>query len=206
MNTNPRLHLFSTRWRVLLGRLLLLAGGCLIGLLLAEVGLRLSGFRLGTDSAFQPDPYCGVRHVPNYRGWHTREGRVWIEINSHGFRDRERTVDKPAGTFRIAVIGDSYAEALQVDLDKTFWSVLERKLAERWPAIGQRVEVLNFGVSGYGTAQELEMLRHYVWDYQPDHGSAAVLRGQRRLQQFSQAGSGHVASLLHVGRRSIGVR
>ena len=168
MDTNSRTQLLSTRRRVFLAKLLLLAGGCLAGLLLAEVGLRLIGFRLGTDSAFQPDPYCSVRHVPNYRGWHTREGRVWIEINSHGCRDRERTVDKPPNTFRIAVIGDSYAEALQVDLDQTFWSVMERKLADSWRANGQRVEVLNFGVSGYGTAQELEMLRHYVWDYQPD--------------------------------------
>ena len=63
------------------------------------------------------------------------------------------TVDKPPNTFRIAVIGDSFAEALQVDLDHTFWSVMERKLAEGWRGNGQRVEVLNFGVSGYGTAR-----------------------------------------------------
>ncbi len=159
---------FSTRRRVVLGRLLLMLLGCLAGLLLAEAALRLAGIGLGTDSAYQADPYCGVRHVPNYRGWHTREGRVWIEINSHGWRDRERSVDKPPDTFRIAVLGDSYAEAFQVALDKTFWSVMEDGLAERRRALGQRVEVLNFGVSGYGTAQELEALRHYVWAYQPD--------------------------------------
>ncbi|MHB8970995.1 MAG: SGNH/GDSL hydrolase family protein [Pirellulaceae bacterium] len=151
-----------------LGKLLLVVGGCLVGLLLGEVGLRLIGFGLGTDSAYQPDAYCGVRHVPNYRGWHTKEGRVWIEINRHGFRDRDRSIAKPPDTFRIAVLGDSFAEAFQVDLDKTFWSVMERKLAESWPIRGQHVEVLNFGVSGYGTAQELELLRHSVWDYQPD--------------------------------------
>jgi len=149
-------------------KLFLLAGGCAVGLLLAELGLRVIGYGLDTDSAFQPDPYCGARHVPNYRGWHTKEGRVWIQINSHGFRDRERSLAKPPDTFRIAVLGDSFAEAFQVDLDKTFWSVMERHLAERWKSHGCRVEVLNFGVSGYGTAQQLEMLRHYVWDFQPD--------------------------------------
>jgi lysophospholipase L1-like esterase len=136
--------------------------------LLAELGLRLMGYGLDTDSAFQPDFHCGARHVPNFRGWHTKEGRVWVEINSHGFRDRERTLTKPPNTYRIAVLGDSFAEAFQVQLDKPFWSVMERQLAERWQSHGQRVEVLNFGVSGYGTAQQLEMLRHYVWDYQPD--------------------------------------
>ena len=90
-----------------LGKLLLVVGGCLVGLLLGEMGLRLIGFGLGTDSAYQPDAYCGVRHVPNYRGWHTKEGRVWIEINRHGFRDRDRSITKPPDTFRIAVLGDS---------------------------------------------------------------------------------------------------
>ncbi len=168
MDTPSRAGLFATRGRVLLARFLLLAGGCVVGLLLGEVALRVFGYRLGTTSAYQPDPYCGVRHVPHYRGWHTRESRVWIEINSHGFRDRERTIAKPPGTYRIAVVGDSFSEALQVDLDDTFWSVMERSLAKSWQAAGCRVEVLNFGVSGYGTAQALEMLRHYVWDYQPD--------------------------------------
>ena len=167
----------------------LLAGGCLIGLLVAESGLRLLGYRLGTSSAYQPDPYCGARLVPGFRGWHTKEGRVWIEINSHGFRDRQRSYEKPPDTFRIAVIGDSYAEALQVTLDETFWSVMERKLSESPWFAGQRVEVLNFGVSGYGTAQELEMLRHYVWDYEPDlillefFAANDVANNSRRLEK-----------------------
>ncbi len=157
----------STLRRRCLLKCCLLAGGCLAGLILAELGLRLAGFRLGTDSAYQPDPYCGARLTPGFRGWHRREGRVWIEINSHGFRDRERSRTKPAGVFRIAVLGDSFAEALQVELNATFWSVLEQQLASRAPP-GQQAEVLNFGVSGYGTAQELQLLRTYVWDYDPD--------------------------------------
>lgn len=154
--------------RALALKLVLLLVGCLAGLLLAEVGLRVIGFGLGTSSAFQPDPYCGSRHVPNFAGWHTNENRVWIEINEHGFRDRERTVAKPPGTYRIAVIGDSFSEAMQVELDDTYWSILERELNQRGAVPGKRVEVLNFGVSGYGTAQQLAMLRHYVGPYDPD--------------------------------------
>src|SRR5262249_2580644 len=33
---------------------------------------------------------------------------------------------------------------------------------------GKQIEILNFGVSGYGTAQELISLRQNVWDYSPD--------------------------------------
>ncbi len=158
----------TSKRRIYLRRLCGGLFGLALGLVAAELLLRLVGFGLGTQSAFQPDPYCGARHVPNYRGWHTREGRTWIEINEHGFRDRARSKTKPAGTLRIAVLGDSFSEAFQVPLENTYWSVLERELAAHWPHEQGQVEVLNFGVSGYGTAQELEMLRHYVWDFEPD--------------------------------------
>jgi hypothetical protein len=82
--------------------------------------------------------------------------------------DREYVAVKPKNTFRVAVLGDSFAEALQVPATETFWSVLGTEL-NRCPSLsGQRVEVLNFGVSSYGTAQELIMLRDRVWAFSPD--------------------------------------
>jgi hypothetical protein len=66
------------------------------------------------------------------------------------------------------VLGDSYAEAFQVPLEDTFWAVAEREL-DSCKAFGDRtVEVINFGVSGYSTVQELLTLRKYGWDYAPD--------------------------------------
>ena len=53
-------------------------------------------------------------------------------------------------------------------MEDTFWSVMERELGQCALFAGRRVEVINFGVSGYGTVQELMTLRHYVWDYDPD--------------------------------------
>ncbi len=41
----------------------------------------------------------------------------------------------------------------------------------------QPFEIINFGVSGYGTAQELQILRHRVWDYSPDMIILAFLTG-----------------------------
>jgi hypothetical protein len=83
-------------------------------------------------------------------------------------RDKERSVPKPPHSFRIAVLGDSVTEALQVALEDTFPSRLERRLAQCPSMQGRTVEVLNFGVEGYGTAQELLMLRGKVRKYQPD--------------------------------------
>ena len=58
-----------------------------------------------------------------------------------------------------------------------FATVLEQELNSRKVFGQQRVEVLSFGVSGFGTAQELLMLRHHVWQFDPDHVLLAFLPG-----------------------------
>jgi len=105
--------------------------------------------------------------MPNAEGWFRSEGNAYIRISSDGLRDREHTRSKPPGTLRIAVLGDSYAEALQVPMDQTFWSVMEKALGDCLKP-SRRVEVINFGVSRFGTAQELMMLRSRVWEFDPD--------------------------------------
>jgi hypothetical protein len=147
---------------------LIWAGLVLVTLpLLLEAGLRIAG------TAFEPQLYEPNRE----RGWALRAGargtisgeaRQTVEINSHGFRDRERRYEKPAGTLRIAVLGNSWTEALQVPLEKTYTAVLEEELSEDGCFADKSVEVLNFGVAGYSTAQELLTLRQEAWKYSPD--------------------------------------
>jgi hypothetical protein len=91
-----------------------------------------------------------------------------VRINQFGFRDVEHSLAKPPGTFRIAVLGDSFAEAAQVPLEQTFWHRLAGELSQCEAYLGRPIETLNFGVSGYGTAQELQVLRHHVWQFDPD--------------------------------------
>src|SRR6185295_10022540 len=105
---------------------------------------------------------------PNMEGWYRKEGAAYIRINNDGLRDREHSKAKPPGTIRIAVIGDSYPEALPVSLEEAFWSVMAGKLDQCGVFGTNKVEVINFGVSGYGTAQELLTLRERVWTYAPD--------------------------------------
>ncbi len=93
---------------------------------------------------------------------------VDVVINSQGLRDVERAgYDKPAETFRILLLGDSYVEGLRVPLEQTFGKVLEAELNASAPA-GQRYEVVNAGVSGWGTDQQLLWLRSEGAKYQPD--------------------------------------
>lgn len=144
--------------------LALVVAALVAAVLAAEVGLRLFG--VSYPAFYREDFYLGGALRPGAEGWFRGEGGSYVRINSDGMRDREHSLAKPAGTFRIAVLGDSFAEAMAVPAEQAFWSVMERELAGCAP--GRRIEVLNFGVAGYGTAQELIMLRRNVWKYNPD--------------------------------------
>jgi len=174
-------------------KLLLVAVSVALTLVLAEIVLRIAhvGYpSLGGKLLFmRPDPYTGLMLKPGVSVRAYIENDVTVHTNSAGQHDREHTKQKPPNTFRVAVLGDSFAEALQVPVEKTFSSVLERELAGCHELKGKNVEVINFGVSGYGTAQELQMLRHYAWDYSPDLVLLAFFTGNdaqnnsRALQQ-----------------------
>jgi lysophospholipase L1-like esterase len=147
-------------------RVAVVAASVVVGLLIFEVFLRAVGYTYPVF--YQPDEVRGYSLKPGMEGWYRKEGAAFVRINSDGLRDREHAKPKPAGTLRVAVVGDSYAEAFQVEQEKAFWSVMEKRLADCPALAGRRVEVINFGVSGYGTAQELLTLREKVWDYSPD--------------------------------------
>jgi len=135
-------------------------------LVLAEGALRVAGFSY--PNFWEPDPLTGSSLRPGMEGWQRDEGRAYVKISAQGLRDREHQVQKPTGIYRIAVLGDSYAEAMQVDVERTFWSLLPKRLESCGFAAGRRIETLNFGVSGYGTGHELLTLRERVWPYSPD--------------------------------------
>jgi hypothetical protein len=100
-----------------------------------------------------------------------------VRINRDGFRGPDYAKVKPPGVIRVAVIGDSYAEAIQVAEDKTFTAVSGRELADCPSLKGKRIEAMNFGVDGYGTAQELITLQRKVWSYSPDIVILAIFLG-----------------------------
>ena len=82
----------------------------------------------------------------------------YADINSFGMRDENFDIDSIKDRYRIAVIGDSHAYSANVkNIAETFPSQLEKYLNQN---VGQRiVKVLNFGVPGYNTSQELEVLK-----------------------------------------------
>ena len=130
-----------SRRRRLVFKFLTLIIGVVFAMVVLEIGLRIAGY--SSPEFYETDPVLGYRLIPGMSGWYSREGRGWVEINSDGFRDIEHGVQKPPDVYRIAVIGDSYVEALQVDRDKSFANYLPPALANcgplggRNPAAGQ---------------------------------------------------------------------
>jgi hypothetical protein len=144
-------------------RLITLGLGLVVGLAAAEIVLRVIGY--SSPQFYEADDTLGYKLIPGMSGWYTKEGRNFVTINSDGFNDVEHVVEKPSDVFRIAVIGDSYVEAFQVGRQASFTNFID---GECGIFGGKRIEVLNFGVSGYGTAQQLILLREKVMRYAPD--------------------------------------
>jgi hypothetical protein len=157
----------TRRW---LGKAGLLCLGCLVGLCLVELGVRLL-VRQPILPRFVRDPGYGVRdNIPAVRCRHIFPGDydVRITTNEDGLRgSRPYARRKAAGVSRVAVVGDSFPFGFGVNDSEVVSEVLESQLSSARSA-GKRWEVLNFGVPGFGQAEELVQYQNKVREYSPD--------------------------------------
>ena len=87
------------------------------------------------------------------------------EINALGLRDDEMaSTAKPAGTFRVLMVGDSFVQGYTVERSDLFVDLLERW----WRAEERDVDVINAGTEGYSTDQEVRWLQVHGREFQPD--------------------------------------
>lgn len=120
---------------------------------------------MGEEEIFHFDPQIGFVHMHDKRiTWRT-EGFAQSYLNHDGMREANLTVAKPANTYRVAVLGDSIVEGLQVPIEQTFGQIIARRLT---PLSGKKIEFLNFGTSGYSTVQEYLLLKRSAMKYHPD--------------------------------------
>lgn len=110
-----------------------------------------------------------------------------LTVNPHHMWDTTRTVAKSSGVFRIALLGDSVPNDTFVPYEARFHRRLEHLLAERPPRwLGDRaVEVCNFAVEGYNTAQQQRLYEQRVHKFTPD----LVLWAYVHNDPFTQDGS-----------------
>ncbi|MCK6556436.1 hypothetical protein L6Q96_17935 [Candidatus Binatia bacterium] len=149
----------------------LMVGGCLIGAGLIEAGFHVYHWVRPTNERgffWEPHPPFGWRHPPGRSGtWYDDHGefKTSVRINSKGLRDVEHAYAKPKGVFRILILGDSYMEALQVELEETFGRILDQELNQRCHT---RIEVINSGVASFGTDNELLYFQNEGYRYGAD--------------------------------------
>lgn len=132
-------------------------------LLAVEALLAVAG--LGEEELFHLDKQLGTMHMTNKSITWRKEGYAHSYLNADGMREPGLTIAKKPGVYRIALLGDSQIEAIQVPLEKSWGKLLEKNLTEK---LHRPVEVLNFGVSGYSTVQEYLLMKRQVFKYQPD--------------------------------------
>jgi len=102
-------------------------------------------------------------------GYFVKLPEVHLKINSYGFRDYEYAFNKENNTFRIIALGDSHTFGWGVELNDSYPKILERMLNERLtPTSGIKYEVLNFGVPGYNTFEEVVFLKKLGIKFNPD--------------------------------------
>jgi hypothetical protein len=95
----------------------------------------------------------------------TPDVNVEYRINKAGFRsDVEYARDKPVGTCRVAMFGDSFMMGYEVELEDS----IPHRLAELLRRDGKACEVINMAVSGFGTAEMLLALERNGLAYDPD--------------------------------------
>ncbi len=111
--------------------------------------------------AMRPDSRFAYIHPALYRG---RFEGVDVSINSHGFRAPEWQVIKPAGAYRLMILGDSVVFGWGAPQDSIFPTRLQR----RFSGEDRAVEVIAAGVGSWNTRTEYEYLKAFGFGFEPD--------------------------------------
>jgi hypothetical protein len=153
-----------------IANLVLIAIGLVLGLLAVEQAVPYYWYGrvdYGWDGSFEYDPLLGWRSRPDFsmvgKSPDSISGRVEYTHNSRGLRDEEYLYQKPDGTYRILVLGDSFAYGDGVQQSEAFPEILESLLEKHG-----RFEVINTGVTGYGLTQETLYYETEGYKYEPD--------------------------------------
>ncbi len=137
----------------------------LIGLV--ETGFRVANILTGglLAARLTPDLEVGVRSWTVHHAMRPGYDNAASPTNSFGLRSPEVAVPKPAGTFRILLLGDSFTLGFRAANEVVFARRLEQRLRNGgFPS----VEVVNAGVLSYCPLLEYLQYRHGLHVLEPD--------------------------------------
>ena len=146
--------------RYSLKRLRLVFIALVLGTIACELGLRVYARLTHQERGLVFDRELGWRMIPGV----VKIGRYWsgsrpARVNSHGWRDAERTYENAIGKRRMVVVGDSFTFGMGVDVGERFTEVLESLVPD--------LEVINLGMNAVGPDQELLVLEKEGLRYGP---------------------------------------
>ncbi|SRR5579883_120915 len=142
-------------------------GLLLIGELVVRQAVPQEALGWGERSSLAVEPVIGWKLKPSQETrlrWESYDYRV--TANALGFPGPQYPEQKSPGTVRILTTGDAFTSAEGVDTNQSWARLLEADLAAQLP--GRKVEVLNFGITGYGPNQYAAIIQEFAPRYKPD--------------------------------------
>jgi hypothetical protein len=110
--------------------------------------------------SFVFQPHSMIQYTNHLDYW-TR-----TETNRFGFPDRDWSPVRAPGDRRVAFIGDSFVESVQVPLEDKFHILFEQE-ANRTPGL-PHIETAAFGISGTGQTNQIPFFRLAAREFHPD--------------------------------------
>ncbi|KKL53686.1 hypothetical protein LCGC14_2272980, partial [marine sediment metagenome] len=120
----------------------------------------------------RPVAYFTEDKLLKYRG-KPHEKVMGYQLNSRGFKDREHSLEKPAGTYRIAAVGDSFAFG-SVPYPANYLTLLEEYLNRDGM---QSFEVIDMGIVGTEPPEYFRLVRDEALLYEPDMVLVSLFTG-----------------------------
>lgn len=133
-------------------------------LLTYEGFLQLS--EIASSSFVYDNDKLGRTFKPDYNIFFARaEGMYMGGTNQYGYIGKGYPPQKPGNTLRIALLGDSYMEGMQVFERNHFRTKVENKLNNK---LNKNVEVLNFGIGGLDFRDMFFNYKFKAQNFNPD--------------------------------------
>lgn len=134
-------------------------------ILIVIIDIFLNASEIQTPHFSVIDPVRGKINIPNQRVAFFSEGFYMGSINSLGYWGQVYHRKKNPNSVRIALMGNSFVEGIQVFTKYHFGSILEEEMATNE---SKKVEVLNFGKGRSNLSDMLYSYNFLVEEFEPD--------------------------------------
>ena len=160
-------HLFIFNFKLLKVVRSILVGGLAFVLTLFVCELFIRTAHIANVSSTEVYDEIGRGRRKNLKYVYFNEGFGIGQYNEHGYIGEAHPLEKPENTIRVALLGDSYVESLQVFERDYFGNIAESILKDRYPET--QIELLNFGRGNSDIGDLYVLHTHFVSQFNPDY-------------------------------------